>query len=236
MTYKKLLFTLAGQDGSSNPDAIKINVPTTADLYYVNLNTRTIDAPRYLSVQQEHMAETVYFLVDRYYDNVDLSQTTCIINFLAADGKGYVYYVPYCDVYTYYGKMILPWNITGAATRTAGKIQYFITFFRMEPKTITEEEENDELYKFTYRLNTLPATSEVLVGLDLHKIATADFDDQSYGFDDSFEQLHTLLASLQESIEDSVLYWIDVGPNANSSDDESTTDTSAPQDTSFVFD
>ena len=50
MTYKKLLFTLAGQDGSSNPDAIKINVPTTADLYYVNLNTRTIDAPRYLSV------------------------------------------------------------------------------------------------------------------------------------------------------------------------------------------
>ena len=147
-----------------------------------------------------------------------------------------MYYVPYCDVYTYYGKIILPWNITGAATRTAGKIQYFITFFRMEPRDISEEEEeeNDELYKFTYRLNTLPATSEVLVGLDLHRIATADFDDQSYGFDDSFEQLHTLLASLQESIEDSVLYWIDVGPSSNSSN-ENITDTSAPQDTSFVF-
>ena len=210
MNYKSLLYELqqGGYNGSYMPDAVPINVPSNASLYGVNLNTRTIDAPQYLSVLEEHKAETVYFLVDRYYDNMDLSQTVCVIYFVTKDGKGYVYNVPFCDVTTFYGKMIIPWNITGAATRLEGKVKYAINFYLMEDLDINPNDLDTidwDQVKFKYRLSTKPAESEVLHGLNMEDFA----NDEDFGFDRNLTQLHTLLSSLNQAVQESVVYWVD---------------------------
>jgi hypothetical protein len=38
-----------------------------------------VEAPPVLGVKKDHYAETLYFSVDRYYDNMDLASTTCLI-------------------------------------------------------------------------------------------------------------------------------------------------------------
>jgi hypothetical protein len=56
-------------------------------------------------VKQDHNAETIYFKADRYFDGVDLSTTTCVVQYLNAstDTKknGYIYLVPYIDTTTF---------------------------------------------------------------------------------------------------------------------------------------
>lgn len=208
MIYKNLLYELSkGKNGSATPDAIQINVPSNAQFYTVDLSTRTIDAPKYLSVQQEHRAETVYFLIDRYYDNVDLSKTTCVVNFINADNQGYVYFVPYCDVYLFDGKIILPWNISGAATAKPGIVRYSLMFYRMEDLPAAEDLDTaEDLGKITYRLTTQMAQSEVMYGLDIEEVAK----DEDFGFTSSLEQLHALLASITQSYQEAFVYWTDV--------------------------
>ena len=213
MIYKNLLYELSkGQNGSSTPDAVEINVPSNARFYQVDLATRTIDAPKYLSVQQEHRAETVYFLVDRYYDNVDLSQTTCIVNFINADNQAYIYYVPFCDVYLFDGKMILPWNISGAATAKPGKVQYSLTFYRMENIVNPSDLDiTENLGKLTYKLSTQMAQSEVMYGLNLEDlIVLEDQNDENYDYTNDLKLLQTILASIGQSYEEAVVYWTDV--------------------------
>lgn len=208
MIYKNLLYEISkGQNGSSNPEAIEMNVPSNAHLYQVDLNTRTIEAPKYLSVQQEHRAETVYFVVDRYYGNMDLSLTTCVVNFINANNEGYVYFIPYCDVYMFDGKIILPWNISGAATKKAGIVSYSLMFYLMEDLPAADELDTAEgLGKITYRLSTQMAQSEVMYGMDLEEVA----NDETFGFESNLEQLHTLLASIGQSFEEAIVYWTDV--------------------------
>jgi hypothetical protein len=78
MNYKSLLSEINNAAMASTlVDAIV--VPSNKQLYNVDLNTRKIEAPEVLSIQSEHYAETVYFLVDRFYDNMDLAQTNCVI-------------------------------------------------------------------------------------------------------------------------------------------------------------
>lgn len=205
MNYKSLLYEI--QDASStSPTSDIIVVPSNARLYNVDLNSRTIDAPEFLSVQHEHYAETVYFLVDRYYDNMDLAQTTCIVQYVTND-ESYVYNVPFCDVTTYEGKMIIPWCISGSATQYAGTVKYLLRFYLIN-KTSTLLDEDDEATKegeFYYSLSTLVASSRVMYGLP---VDDADYDSQYELTDNS--RFYELLQSFAEQIDNAVLYWIDV--------------------------
>ena len=75
-----------------------ILLPTNENIYEIDLNTRSIQAPEILSAQRDHHAETVYFKVDRYFDNMDLTKTVCIVDVLVAfsgevndEGNKYLY-------------------------------------------------------------------------------------------------------------------------------------------------
>ena len=48
-------------------------LPNAEKIYNIDLNTRIIDAPEFLGVNKDHKAETIYFIVDRYNDYMDLS-------------------------------------------------------------------------------------------------------------------------------------------------------------------
>jgi hypothetical protein len=112
--YKEFLYQI--QDPNRQTEAIIL--PINEPLYEIDLNTRTIMAPPYLSVEYDHNAETVYFLVDRYYELVDLSTLFCVIQYENAspvkEERGHIYPIPYFDTSSSFvpeGKMIFPWRI-----------------------------------------------------------------------------------------------------------------------------
>lgn len=144
--------------------------------YYVDLDKRSIDAPPILSVLSDHKAEVIYFMMDRYYDFMDLTNTSCLINYITPDKKSYAYVVPYYDIYTYrgYNKMVIPWNIDGNVTKKDGKITFSIRFFQIEG------EGRDA--KLVYNLNTLPAETYVKksINVDVEGAPSVDFETDAY--------------------------------------------------------
>lgn len=146
----------------TNKPSIAILLPSDEKIYNIDLNTRTIEAPQYLSVEKDHMAETIYFLVDRYFDHIDLSTTTCIIQYVNAKREPRIYAVPFMDITTFEGKILFPWCIEGEATKAAGNIQYSIKFYN----TFKDAQGN---ILFDFNLNTTIASSKIRSGLDVSK-------------------------------------------------------------------
>lgn len=136
--------------------------------YEIDLDTRLIDAPEYLSVERDHKSETIYFKVNRFFDYMDLSQTVCIVQYITEDNRARIYAVPFYDIITYAhdDKMVFPWVIDGGATAVGGTVKFSIRFFKL-----------DNLGKeYVYNLNTQPAESKVLFGMD----ATTFEEDPDY--------------------------------------------------------
>lgn len=139
-----------------------VYLPFAHNIYEVDLNTRKIDGPAYLSVRRDHKAEVIYFKLDRYFDYMDLSNTVCIIQYLIPDENiPRIYIVPFFDTSTYFkdNKILIPWVVGGAVTSKAGKVEYSIRFYKIQ-------RENDNDIKLIYNLSTLPTTSEILYSLE----------------------------------------------------------------------
>lgn len=57
-------------------------IPEDEPRFIINANTRKISIPSefgFLAVKKDHRAETIYFEIDRYFDDEDLSTHTCIV-------------------------------------------------------------------------------------------------------------------------------------------------------------
>ena len=140
-------------------------LPSDERIYKVNLNNRTVEVPEYLSVVKDHKAETVYFEMDRFLDYMDLTNLTCVIQYVNADNKSFYYPVPFYDVTTRSGydeqgnwkdKLLIPWVIDGNATVKKGPVMFSIRFYRIDPAN----------RQFVYNLTTKPAKGQVLHGMD----------------------------------------------------------------------
>ena len=64
---------------NNNLPTVALLLPSDETIYNIDLNSRTIEAPEFLSTETDHFAETIYFKVDRYFDNMDSTKTICII-------------------------------------------------------------------------------------------------------------------------------------------------------------
>lgn len=184
--YQDLLYQIQ----STNKPQKAILLPSDERIFYVDLSTKKIDAPEFLSVETDHTAETIYFRCARYYDNMDLSKTTCVVQYVNAEGVGGVYFVPYYDVITYQDsdEMLFPWVIGGRATAAAGKVKFSIRFYQL---SATGSE-------YLYVLNTIASESSVLVGMD-----SLESIDLEYNFNPS--QLSEIYDRINQS--KTVLYW-----------------------------
>ena len=204
MNYKSLLYEIQNTV-PTGPSPETIILPSNKQLYNVDLNTRTIDGPETLSVQSDHYAETVYFLVDRFYDNMDLSQTNCVVQYTIG-GQSYVYAVPFCDTTTYEGKMIIPWTISASATQIAGTVKYFIRFYLIDKSSVINEETSEydpSGAEFSYSLSTLLAESTVLKTLSQQDFAAEDADYEIP------ERYFEFINYLNKAVDNATLYWID---------------------------
>lgn len=152
--YENQLWNIEKQFATSK--AILLPRPPAEEIIPIDLDTRTVKIPKkFVIVSQDHAAETLYFTFDRYYDNMDLANTTCIIQFKNAKNEEYFYPVPYFDLTTneLKGKIIMPWVIQNAATKYAGTVKFAFKFFKM-----------DATGKLLYELNTLVAEAIVEQG------------------------------------------------------------------------
>lgn len=177
-SYQDLLYelqTYRDEAGVGYPQIANL-LPAKEQVCAIDLDSRTIKTPGYLSVQYDHNAEIVYFKVNRYMDNMDLANTVCIIEYLNAphtEGKAVVqdpgvYWVPFYDVSHYDVEidkngeeivtpvMYIPWAIGGLATAYAGTITFTVRFYVL-----------DENKNFLYNMSTRPTKADILHGLDL---------------------------------------------------------------------
>jgi hypothetical protein len=95
---------------------------------------------------------------------MDLANTICLIQYIPPGNKDkvpYTYVVPFFDVLTYAdeGKMVIAWDVGGPATQKEGVLQFAIRFYK-----VAEDEEGKT--QLIYNLNTVPASSKILYGLE----------------------------------------------------------------------
>ena len=191
--YEEALWELQ----SNAPTRRAILLPKNEKIYDIDLNTRKISVPQFLSVAKDHQAETIYFKFDRYFDYTDLTTKTCIIRFTNANGENYIYPVPYYDTETLANdnKVIIPWCIQGAATDKAGIVKFAICWYSI-----------NENKKISYSFNTLVAQGTVLAGqnnLDMN------LSDVSINLDSELLELIERLENDYKN-ETFTLYWRDV--------------------------
>ena len=141
-----------------------VNLHKAKKVYDIDLNSRKISTPEFLSISKDHKSTVIYFRVDRYYDYMDLSNTVCIIQYIpsgSTDRIAHTYVVPFYDIISNsdQGKIIFPWVIGGAATQQEGNIEFAIQFYRIEI-------DDDNKPTLVYNLNTEPAKSKILYGLN----------------------------------------------------------------------
>lgn len=140
------------------------HLPSNEPRFIIDANSREINIPfefSFLGVIGDHKAETIYFEIDRYFDEVDLSKHTCVIQFVNKNPKTLecnegLYPVTTMDVNSLDGKIIFGWNIMNDATQIAGDIYFSIRFYSIDSNN-----------KFTYNFNTLTANSIILDTLDV---------------------------------------------------------------------
>ena len=68
-----------------------VELPGGRQSYTIDLNTRTINSPKILSVKKDHLSTVIYFNVDRFFDYMDLSTTSCVIIYQTPDGQSHFY-------------------------------------------------------------------------------------------------------------------------------------------------
>lgn len=187
---------------NKNVPTIALLMPSTETIYNVDLNKRTIEAPEFLSVETDHFSETVYFQVDRYYDNMDLTNTVCIIQYENKNAKkedgtpagGYAYLVPFYDIQHFKdeNKILIPWAIGGPATAAAGDVDFAIRFYQVSA----------DGQQIVYSLNTLPSHSKVLHGMNVVTEDNENFIIPTGTVEDIYNQINILREQIS-------LYWID---------------------------
>jgi hypothetical protein len=196
--YYKLLYKIQDQ----NAPSLAVMLPSDEKIYNIDLESRTIEAPEYVSVEKDHLSEIIYFKCPRYYDSMDLSTTVCIINYINAEGTPFLFAVPFYDVDTLSSHstedgteepyILFPWAIEQGATAVAGEIQFSIRFYKLDPSgTIVQ-----------YSLNTLPATTTVLEGIE--KEADAE------QYTDILAQYAETVLSYLKNASDIGVFWIKV--------------------------
>ena len=149
-------------DIQNSVDVVYTTLPSDEPRFIIDANSRTITIPvefQFLGVKNDHNAETVYFEIDRYFDDEDLSQHTCVVQFANKNNSndGGIYPVTTMDTTSVDGKIIFGWEIKSDATSLVGDIYFSVRFYSI----------NSTDYIFTYNFNTLTAKSVILDTLDV---------------------------------------------------------------------
>ena len=146
-----------------------LRLPLDEPMFEIDANTRKIDVPAEfksngLSVQGDHLAETVYFVIDRYFDYMDFNNTSVSINWKMGSETGKTQnFTMITDAVP--GCIVFGWPIDNIVTQKSGSLSFAVEF--------SIKDENNVLYDF----NTLPATISIKDGLVVEDVQPTVLDD-----------------------------------------------------------
>lgn len=202
--YNELLYAIQDPNNLIN-EPVYYRIPADEPIYTINLNTRNVETPDFLSVMKDHNAEVIWFKVDRFFDDVDLYGATCWIQYKNALNEEYIAVtIPRVIEDNNHNILYIPWPIHGPATKAAGNITFSFQFFKMG--------ENKKIY---FSIHTKPAVSKILHGLHVDPISFIE----NGGIDDSqiepeyseflrmYQELTEAYSKLSKDYE---LYWLKV--------------------------
>jgi hypothetical protein len=162
-----------------------------------------------LGTKNDHYAETIYFKMDRYFDNMDLTTTVGLVQYVNKNAKhddgtkdeGHIWPIPFYDATTCVqldpndkDKIIFPWSIDGFVTKATGPVEFAFKFYLLD-----ESGKN-----YIYNLNTSSATSKVIDGMN---VITAENINLQMDADD-IEAIIEEMQALREVATNKVT-WID---------------------------
>ena len=151
-------------------------------LFTIDANTRIITPPlnNYTyAVKGDNLAETIFFSINRYYDNIDLN-TKKIAILSQYNGQKVFTPVDLRDITSIPNTIIFGWTIGQAVTNTfSGNLEFSVRFYDLE---------GDEI---NYSLSTQPQTLMIKNGLNF--FLPKDISDNGIIFDESSTRVKSLL-------------------------------------------
>ena len=190
-------------------------IPSGVEYIYVDLPTREIKIQDsiykdFLSIREDHRAETVYFGMDRYYEDVDLMKCSCIIEYINGGNQPRIYPVTLRDLQIIINpethlpeeKMIIAWNIGNEATAYSGTIKFAITFYKIY-YDVDPDTRQPYNFQILYALHTGSAVSTVANGFVYDEEQQKEKD----GYYTLSEQHYSTLLAM---IDQKNVYWNDL--------------------------
>ena len=173
------------------------------DCIKVDLNNRFIDLENsiyknFLAINTDHRSNTIYFEVDRFFEDIDLAKCSCIIQYInmgnpSKEYKLRFYPITLIDLESIPNKMILAWNIGGEATEYDGELIFSLLFYKV----------NSAGDRFSYCLNTQSASGNIATGMGY----SPDQQKESYEYYKIEPQNYI---SLKNLIENKNVVWNDL--------------------------
>lgn len=145
-------------------------LPLDEDPFVIDANARTITVPtafvKCAGVQNDALCEIITFTVDRYFDYVDLDNTSIMVQWKNAQNVEGTHLISLKDIDTYPGKIRFGWPLTSDVTKVPGDVIFSVRFFiRNEVATAANGAEDNSPIK--YILNTLPAKINIKPSLNI---------------------------------------------------------------------
>lgn len=146
-----------------------LRLPLDEPMFEIDANTRKIEVPNEfksngLSVQGDHLAETVYFVIDRYFDYMDLNNTDVSINWkMGAESGKTDRFTMSADVIP--GSIVFGWPVNNIVTQKSGALTFAVEFCR-------KDGQGNVLYDF----NTLAASINIKEGLIVSDVEVVNLD------------------------------------------------------------
>lgn len=175
-----------------------LRIPKDEPIYEINLNERKIAAPTFLSVEEDHNSEVIWFKVARFYDNFDLYSTTCWIQYKNANNEEYFYLAPMyiSGEDPEDNTLLIPWAISKEVAAKTGTVSFAFQFFKL----------TEDNLRFDFVLNTQVAKSKILAGMWIDP--TGDLEETEEGTQLANE-IHRLTEAYETLKKDYELYWIE---------------------------
>lgn len=146
--------------------------PDTEGYFEINSDTREISIPEkfqsHIAVLYDHNAEVVNFKINRYFDNVDLSEKRCVVLFKLSNGEEG--YISPSSLFISESELTISWSITYDVTKLLGKFYFSLCFYSIDTSL------EDELI-YDYRWNSLPSSLNVVDGLRLESQYSQDLEE-----------------------------------------------------------
>ena len=145
--------------GDNNEGLKYLRLPVDEPIFEINANTRKIEIPsdfksNGLSVQGDHLAEIVFFSIDRYFDYMDFMNCDVTINWKMGTQVGRTEsFLKNSDMIA--GHVVFGWPVNNIITEKSGQLSFAIEF------SIKDKNTNEVKYSF----NTLTANINIKDGL-----------------------------------------------------------------------